>query len=104
MKGEKVNILNECVDGMDIFDATGFEDALREQGGLFYESQDGSRRHAAAGAYMSLLDYEVALEILDTYPEDKVKWLEHHYDSKGYLSPGFSVLAGVCRINLGGRK
>ena len=80
-------------------DACGFEDALRAVNALYYESQDGSRRPAGAGAYMSIIDYPEAEKILDTYPIKKVQWLEDYYNSMNYLSPGFGLIAIACKYN-----
>lgn len=65
--------------------AMAFEDALRAANALYYASQDGSRRPASAGAYMSIVDYPAAEKVLDTYPVELVEWLEDYYNSLLYL-------------------
>ena len=80
-------------------DACGFEDALRAANALYYANQDDTRRPAAAGAYMSIVDYTEAEKVLDTYPIEKVEWLEDYYYSLNYLSPGFVLIGIACKYN-----
>ena len=76
----------------DAFTACDFEDDLRAHNALYYEQPDKTRIPASAGAYMSIVDFLLMEKVLETYPDEKVDWLEEYYQSFRYLSPGFGLI------------
>lgn len=81
--------MNQEIDASKVIE---FEHLFVEIGACYYESPSGDRRPATVGAYMSLIDFEIAAEFLSGFEVKDLYLLYRYYDSQRYLSPGFGII------------